>query len=500
MLIAVLHNQIAQDAQPDEQDNLVQMEEVSRSLAALGHRVSLVPCPLNLSEPAEILKTISPDVVFNLVESIEGAGRLIHFAPSLLESLGLRYTGCPPDACYVTSNKLLAKEAMARNGIPTAPWVTSRHLRGGRPVPRGKVIIKSVWEHASIGLSESSIIEPTGADELIDELEDRMTALGGADFAEDFVDGREFNLALLETDKGPILLPPAEMCFDSYPESKPRIVGYEAKWSPESFEYSHTIRRFDFPAEDSSLVRRLGDLALECWETFGLRGYARVDFRVDEGGSPYVLEVNTNPCISSDAGFIAAAFKGELTQQQVVDAILNAAPQRRNTPLVRKIARNEAVAGYRDRLVEEDRPLLESMLRGTGFFTDDEVPVALELVDDGLQKGEKSDYRFLVRELEGEIAAYSCYGRIPCTESSWDLYWIVVRRDLQRRKLGGELLKETEKRIAEIGGKRVYVETSGRPLYSPTRLFYQRNGYVEEALLKDFYSNGDGKHVFVRKL
>ena len=130
--------------------------------------------------------------------------------------------------------------------------------------------------------------------------------LGRACYAEQYIDGREFNLSVLASPQGPQVLPPAEIDFSGFPPGKPRLVGYRAKWEEGSFEFQHTPRRFDFPAEDGPLLDRLRDLALGSWRVFGLRGYGRVDFRVDEAGHPWVLETNTNPCLSPDAGFYAA--------------------------------------------------------------------------------------------------------------------------------------------------------------------------------------------------
>ena len=118
------------------------------------------------------------------------------------------------------------------------------------------------------------------------------------------------------------MLPPAEIVFDGYPPGKPRIVGYRAKWDAESFEYRHTVRSFEFERRDAPLVDSLRSLALRCWELFGLRGYARVDFRVDAAGRPWILEVNANPCLSPDAGFAAAAARAGLSFERVVERIV----------------------------------------------------------------------------------------------------------------------------------------------------------------------------------
>jgi D-alanine-D-alanine ligase len=102
-------------------------------------------------------------------------------------------------------------------------------------------------------------------------------------------------------------------------------VGHRAKWEADSFEFHHTPRRFDFPPGDEELLARLQHLATACWRLFGLRGYARVDFRVDRQGRPWILEVNANPCLSPDAGFIAAADRAGLSFEAMIQRILDQA-------------------------------------------------------------------------------------------------------------------------------------------------------------------------------
>lgn len=103
-----------------------------------------------------------------------------------------------------------------------------------------------------------------------------------------------------------MVLPPAEIIFPDYTQEMVRIVDYQAKWEECSFGYNNTVRTFDFGPEDAELLTTLQELALRCWRVFGLKGYARVDFRVDSNGQPFILEINANPCLSPDAGFYAA--------------------------------------------------------------------------------------------------------------------------------------------------------------------------------------------------
>lgn len=141
------------------------------------------------------------------------------------------------------------------------------------------------------------------------------------------------------------------------------------------------------------------------------------------------------------------------------------------------------------------------ILEDTSMFYDYEVDVALELLEDNLENGEKSEYKFLIIEDSNKnFLGYSCYGEIPCTEGSYDLFWIAVSTEFQRNGIGAKLLSETEKMISKNKGRKIYIETSNRPLYLKTRSFYLKYGYEQEALIKDFYNIGDDKIIYVKTL
>ncbi len=154
----------------------------------------------------------------------------------------------------------------------------------------------------------------------------------------------------------------------------------------------------------------------------------------------------------------------------------------------------------RDEPVPDDVPTVRAIVESTGFFHPPEVDVAVELVTERLNKGAASGYHFVFAMQGGQTVGYACYGEIACTQASYDLYWIAVDRSQQQRGLGRWLLREAERRIAALGGRRVYIETSGRPQYAATRAFYERCDYTLEATLADFYAPGDAKCIYVRAL
>jgi ribosomal protein S18 acetylase RimI-like enzyme len=126
--------------------------------------------------------------------------------------------------------------------------------------------------------------------------------------------------------------------------------------------------------------------------------------------------------------------------------------------------------------------------------------VAVELVEARLGQGLASGYRFLFADGDGQLDGYVCYGPIALTKSSYDLYWIAVQPDAQRAGLGRRLMDAAEAAARALGATAMYVETSSRPQYEPTRAFYRRIGYRSAAELPDFYGPGDGQVIFAKRL
>jgi ribosomal protein S18 acetylase RimI-like enzyme len=153
----------------------------------------------------------------------------------------------------------------------------------------------------------------------------------------------------------------------------------------------------------------------------------------------------------------------------------------------------------------DDAAAVREITAASGFFSPAEVEVAVDLVGERLAAGAASGYEFVFAEAADErgdpvVLAYACFGPIPLTASSWDLYWIAVRPQRRRAGLGRAVLREAERTVAAAGGSRIYVDTSSRPQYEPTRAFYRAAGYTEAARLPDFYAPGDGKVVFSKVL
>jgi D-alanine-D-alanine ligase len=544
MKVAILHNAVADSDSAADRDVLVQVSAVDQALRGLGHATRSIPCTLNLELVEESLTMDKPEVVFNLVESLGGSDRLAHLAAVLLEDLELPFTGAPAATWHLTNNKPAAKAKLRANGLPTPDWMPMCDHADGALAP--PYIIKAVWEHASLGLDDHALITGGDGSTVCEQIASRARQLGQACFAEQFVDGREFNLSLIAEGDSARVLPPAEIDFSGFPPGKPRIVGYAAKWEEQTFEFANTPRKFDFPEADHPLLDWLRTLALECWRLFSLAGYARVDFRVDRQGQPWILEINANPCLSPDAGFAAALARSNLPLERAIEWILEDAVRRKkkepesqpgevrgqrsevrvhqqssgaesvtsdarlstqysvlsteSAPSAPKRRKRGATIRLRTDVQPADCDSVRRIVTATGLFRPAEIDVAVELVEARLSKGASSGYEFAFAEQKGEVVGYICFGKNTLTVSSFDIYWIAVEPTKHGQGIGRLLLEEAERQIAEAAGTRIYIETSHRADYQATRGFYDRCGYTLEAILQDFYAPGDSKATYVKTL
>jgi len=155
---------------------------------------------------------------------------------------------------------------------------------------------------------------------------------------------------------------------------------------------------------------------------------------------------------------------------------------------------------FRTEVKHTDIAIVDDIVRSTGFFREDEIMIAVDLVQERLYKGLESGYEFIFFEVGKKTVAYTCYGLIPCSLISYDMYWIVTHQDYRGQGIGKMLMAEAETHIAKAGGKTVYVETSSKEMYKPTCAFYLSNKYVLKAQFEDFYDVGDDKLVYIKKL
>jgi len=158
------------------------------------------------------------------------------------------------------------------------------------------------------------------------------------------------------------------------------------------------------------------------------------------------------------------------------------------------------VVSLRDTLRPGDVDAVGAIVTATGKFRPGEIAVAQELVQETLARGEAAGYLFTFADAGERVVGYACYGQIPCTLTSYDLYWIAVDPGLQGRGVGRLLVNAAEAHVRRLGGRRMFIDTSSRPDYAATRAFYERCGYTCEATLRDYYATGDGKAIYGKDL
>lgn len=324
MKVAVVYNEPAPN-RPDSVDVLEEVKYVTGGLGKLGfeHRQFAIGgkdtsvakpespqggngSPFSISESIFYLmlglKQYRPHVIVNLVEGIEENHLYQHFFTILLEFLKYPFTGSGYETMLTTTDKIIFKSLMNRFRI-----LTPGHTEYRGSLKRISIappwIVKPALEDASVGIETSSVFRDAGeiarALPAIYKRHSRQPLM-----IEQYIEGREFNVSLLELPDGTVeVLPVAEIIFRNWPKELPKIVGYRAKWDKRSFEYSNTVRKMN---PDDAPLSEIRSISLNCWKVFDLQGYARVDLRLDADGRIYVLEINANPCISEDSGFVAA--------------------------------------------------------------------------------------------------------------------------------------------------------------------------------------------------
>jgi D-alanine-D-alanine ligase len=317
MKILVLHSDIPDGAPPEDVDTLIAAEAVRAALAGRGHTVS--KAAFREETLSVLLSREQPQMVFNLVEGVDGKGLLASAAPRLLSEMGVPFTGVGARAMDVTIDKVLTKELLRGAGLATPDWSVGPDWAGldGR-----QWIVKAALEDGSIGLDDGCVVAGPA---VAMRASASTVRFGGRWFAEAYVEGREFNIALLGNKQNLRILPMAEMRFADWPQGKPRIVGYGAKWDEDSAGYRQTVRRFGVERDEPALAGKLKSACETIWGLFDLTGFVRVDFRVTEQGEPLILEINVNPCISPDAGFVAAAAEADMPYDRLIEEIVRVA-------------------------------------------------------------------------------------------------------------------------------------------------------------------------------
>ncbi len=481
------------------------MDQVNAVVAALDHyKIACRSAGVgSLGELTRILAQASETIIFNFVETIEGSSHKAAYVPALCEAFGKAHTGNSTSALLLSTDKWQTKAVLAAAGMPIAEGILVEIGQKAKPAFDGPYFVKPLATDASEGIDDASIVKTKGA--ALDKAVARIhTQFKQAALVERFIDGRELNITILHKNSEPMVMPLAEIDFSAFSPDKPRIIGYEAKWKPDSFEYNNTPRIIP-AAVPVKVAQKIRDLAQKACAVLGCLDYCRVDFRLDEKLNPYILEVNANPDISPQAGLAAAIDAAEMKYHAFVKLCLDNAIARTESRPKGKIqkakiqVKTKPPAGDMIRFSEpkDVQPVL-TFLDETKFFRHEEMLIADEVLTDAANKGQSGHYQSYVLETNGKAVGWVCWGPTPCTVGSYDIYWLGVDPTCQGKGYGRKLMEFAEEQIRAAGGRLYIVETSGRESYLPTRAFYERIGYTQAACVKDFYASGDDKIIYTK--
>jgi len=316
-------------------DELVEdmAREVHEALSSAGYWVTLIPLEKDLFEFFERIKREGIDVVINLCEGYLNQSRFEAAIAAIYEMLDLPFTGNDSRALAICQDKFKTKAILRAFGLPTprGQLVGSPEEKINLPFP---LIVKPACEDASVGINLNSVVD--NKESLRRKIEEIIMHYQQPALVEEFIDGREFNVALLGIEGQEVqALPVSEIDFSSLPENTPRICCYEAKW----FE-DHELYRATPPIcparINERLKRKIQNLAVAAFKVLGCRDYARVDMRLSPRGEPYILEVNPNPDISLNAGYVRALKAASLPYHEFWEIMINNALERKRKSIWKK--------------------------------------------------------------------------------------------------------------------------------------------------------------------
>jgi D-alanine-D-alanine ligase len=333
--VAVLYNLYERlQKKGEEKDSLAEdaiVEEigaVEKGVRVLGHQCNVMAIREEIYPVIHWLKEIEPDVVFNLCESVYGNSCWEMNIPALLDLFQIPYTGSPPLTLGLCQDKGKVKDILNSQGILTPRYKIFD--QGFKPMKGNvfPVIVKPLHEDGSLGISRESVVyEDEALNKQVQYIIERYYQPA---MVEEYIEGRELNVGLLETNGNVSVLPISEIDYSEFPEGVPKICGYEAKWITESVEYQKSKPICPAPLE-WVMQKRVEHLAVRVFNLFGCRDYARVDMRIDRDGKIYILEVNPNPDISPQSGMNRALKVRGMTYEEFVGRLLERALIRKDT-------------------------------------------------------------------------------------------------------------------------------------------------------------------------
>lgn len=337
--VRIIYNKDGAESYTTDEGEVIEYGDLGENVIAISEALAKEGIDTHVTEltsdgfddfVGEVSEIEYDEVVFNLCEAAFGQSEYEMNVAALFELYGVMFTGSGAMTLGMALNKGWTKDVLVGAGLPTPRHKvlaeTDASLIGekceGLSFP---LIVKPVSEDASIGIDNESVVNDEAA--LIERVKYVFDEYWQSAIVEEYIEGREFNISVLGNGAGVRALPPSEIDFSSMPAGTPKICSYEAKWIETSplYQKSPPI----CPANVSEeLLEKLHKVSVEAYNVMGCRDYARVDLRVATDGSVYVLEVNPNPDISTDAGLARAAGAAGLDYGKLILAVVESAYER----------------------------------------------------------------------------------------------------------------------------------------------------------------------------
>jgi D-alanine-D-alanine ligase len=295
--------------------------DVVSTLRKLGHDVQPLGVKSDLSVILTAIENWKPHIAFNLLEEFDGMAVYDQHVVSYLELLHLPYTGCNPRGLMLARDKALTKKVLSFHRIPYPEFMV---VPQGRAAKRPSslafpLIVKSISEEASLGISQASIVDDD------DKLKERVafihSSVGTGALVERYIEGREFYVGVIGNGQLQVL-PVWELIMDKLPEDTRRIATERVKWS-RKYQDKYGITSREAKNLREGKAQEIQHLAKRVYRALGLSGYARIDLRMDANGQLYILEANPNPQIAHDEDFADSAERGSYPYKQLLQELLN---------------------------------------------------------------------------------------------------------------------------------------------------------------------------------
>ena len=503
-----------------EHDILYTADTIARILQQAGIVVERLGITDNPSALIAGVKASAPDAIFNLYEGLAQWGNTEAYVSGLLELLRVPFTGSPTQPLLMCRSKPLTKQLLAGAGLPTAPFFVVEEGKVPKCPMKWPVIVKPGREDASVGIDQASVV--TNQKQLEARVEYIRNTYGPSVLVERFIRGREFNVALFTRHGELTTLPFSEILFvppDDAPNMWP-IVSFDAKWRPGTRDFTATPAKN--PAEVTpELHHAVSTLAKKAFELVGCRDYARVDFRLDDEGEPFILEVNPNPCISPLAGLAAGLESAKIPYPEFIVGLVKAALLRSTKPLLAKavhyVANSEAVVvphGPIDSVVDEppsfdlrlrpakrgDLPQLLELIETTEHLPADDRKLAAKRLHETLTRKDSQGRQCLVLATRDTLVGFACFQLTDVSQGAATLETLCVAPAHRKQGHGRKLFQAAEEVVAANGGRLLMVHVSSGPIDGPARQFLQRVELRAIGELAEYFRDGYSRLTFAKTI